>query len=120
MIARSAILFAGLAALPALAADISGNWKVTGDVIGNPVNAVCTFKQADAKITGTCKMANGADSPAAGEIKDKAITFHHDVDSQGATYTLTYTGKLQDDGSLKGNIEVAGVGGPFTATKQQP
>ncbi len=45
----------------------------------------------------------------AGEIQEKKISFHHDVDYGGATYTLNYTGTFNSDAQAKGDIEVAGA-----------
>lgn len=111
------IIFAAFVfALPMAAADISGSWTVSGDVVGNPVNMTCTFTQDGPKVTGTCGGQMGT-SQASGNVADNRVTFQHTVDA-GQTYELTYTGTLDATGtSMKGEIAVAGVSGTFSATK---
>ena len=62
--ALTLFLFLTLAAFPATAADgpVSGSWTVKGNVYGNDIAQVCTLKQDEKKLTGTCK------SDATGEV----------------------------------------------------
>ena len=116
---KATILLLLLTAVPAAAADISGVWKVDGSVDDHPVAPICTLKQADAKLTGTCKLEDYHVSDVAGEVKDKDVTWKFTVDYQGTQYTLTFTGKFDSDTSIKGSISVdpSGADGDFTAKK---
>ncbi len=101
-----------------VADSVSGTWQVTGDVVGNPVNEICTLKLADAKITGTCRTAGAAKSyDVTGAVKDGKITFSHGGEYEGQPLTLTYTGTMASAKSLTGSIDVQpfGVSGQFTA-----
>ena len=110
-----AVLAAVVLTLP-LAADISGSWTLTGDVVGNPINMKCAFTQDGAKITGNCSGALG-DTPTTGSIAGDKVTFRHTVQRDQA-YELTYFGTLDAAGtSMKGEIAVSGVTGEFSATK---
>jgi len=100
-----------------LAADVSGTWKVDGDVMGNPVKFPCVLKQDGESLSGTATVET-KDVPVTGTIKEKAVTFEFDTEHEGSTYHLVFTGALGDDGGLKGTIAVAGAEGTFTATKQ--
>jgi hypothetical protein len=103
---------------PAWAADLTGTWQFVGDVSGNPVELECALKQDGTKLSGTCKSPLASNIPVAGEVSDKKVTFSYSVDYQGATYTLQYTGKVDEAGTgLTGGIEVAGAGGTFSAKK---
>jgi len=51
-------------------------------------------------------------------VKDTVVVFEYDAESEGVTYHLVFTGKLDEAGVMKGTIAVAGVEGVFTATKQ--
>lgn len=113
----TAVVFLGLAALPLAAADATGRWQLKGEVAGNPIVADCNFKQEAAKLAGTCKAGDLAAWAVAGEVQDKKISFHHDVDYQGSTYTLNYTGAFESETVAKGDIEVSGASGEFTLTK---
>ncbi len=100
--------------------SLSGTWKLTGDVMGNPLNELCTFKQEGTKLTGSCK--NQDDSAAkpfdlTGELKEGKVTFSHGGDYQGQALTISYAGAFGSENELKGTIEVQpyGVSGTFTA-----
>ena len=108
-----AAVAASFFAFPLAAADVSGTWTLTGDVVGNPVNMTCTFKQDAAKITGTCVGDNGS-IPTTGSVDGDTLVFQHSVQS----YDLTYTGRIDAAGAaMQGEIAVAGVTGTFSAKK---
>jgi hypothetical protein len=107
----------GLAGLPLTAADVTGRWQLKGEVAGNPILADCSFKQDATKLAGTCKAEGMGIWNVAGELQDKKIAFHHDLDYGGSTYTLNYTGTFNTDSEAKGDIEVSGASGEFTLTK---
>src|SRR5450631_4475675 len=113
----SAFVLVGLGVLPLAAVDVTGRWQLKGEVAGNPILADCSFKQDVAKLAGTCKAADMAAWIVEGEIQEKKITFHHDVEHGGSTYTLNYTGAFNSDAEAKGDIEVSGASGEFTLTK---
>jgi hypothetical protein len=110
-----ALCLAGAAAT-AVAADVSGKWKVDGDVYGNPVQMSCTFKQDGEKLSGTGTFTDGTNVTVTGSVADATVSFEFDTPDK--TYRLVFTGKLDADGNLKGTIAVAGVEGTFTAVKQ--
>ncbi|HYE73647.1 MAG TPA: hypothetical protein VEF04_09960 [Blastocatellia bacterium] len=102
--------------------SVSGTWKVSGDVMGYPIEQVCTFTQDGKKLTGSCKSAE-ASKPveATGEVDDKKVTFKYNSEYNGEQLTITYTGTL-DGSQLKGTIDVQpmSVSGAFTASKEEP
>jgi hypothetical protein len=116
-------LFA-LICLPAFADDVSGVWKVDGTVADTPVHTTCTLKQADAAISGSCKVSseNAADQilDVKGEEKDKQVTWTYKIEYEGTLYTLTYTGTLDSATSIKGSIaaDPSDSTGEFAAQKQ--
>lgn len=107
----------GLTLLPLSAADTTGRWQLKGEVAGNPIVADCNLKQDAAKLAGTCKAGESVTWIVAGEVQEKKITFHHDVEHEGSTYTLNYTGTFESESAVKGDIEVSGASGEFTLTK---
>ena len=112
-----AIVAVALTAVTVLAADVAGTWNVDGDVVGNPVKFTTVWKQDGETLSGMSTL-EGKDTPVTGTVKDKTVTFEFDNDHEGTTYHLVFTGTLGDDGGSKGSIAVAGVEGPFTATKK--
>jgi hypothetical protein len=101
------------------AAGLTGDWKVDGDVTGNPVALVCSLKQDDAKLSGKCVSSNGnIDSPVTGKVDGKNVAFQFDFNYNGMALTMAFAGTNDADASMKGSIEVMGVQGSFTAVKQ--
>lgn len=97
--------------------SIPGKWAITGDVVGNPVKTVCTLIRTGAVLSGNCLNTTGAPAVLTGEVKEKTIVFHYDIDYQGDLLTLTYTGTLTSSTEMKGTIDVSpvSVSGTFTA-----
>lgn len=114
---KSLLLAFMFAALPLAAADVSGVWKVDGDIAGNPVKPSCTLKQEENKLSGVCKSELG-DSPLKGEVDGKKVKFTYDVEFNGQKYTLAYVAELTSDTELKGTIDVGVAAGDFTAKKE--
>jgi hypothetical protein len=106
-----------ISAVTLLAADVAGTWKVEGDVYGNPVAFTTVLKQEGETLSGTATL-DGKDVPVTGTVKDTAVTFEFDADANGTVYHMVFVATLGQDGALKGAIQVAGVEGSFTATKQ--
>ena len=114
-----ALLVAAIFAAPS--DSLSGTWEVTGDVMGNPLNEICTLKQSGTVITGSCRAAMPADAPAwavTGEVKGDSVSFSHGGDYEGTPLTIAYTGTRSAGAQLKGNVMVApfSAGGTFSAT----
>ena len=48
----------------------------------------------------------------------RKVTWQYDVEYNGQTYTLVFTGTLESDTAMKGAFRVGGGDGAFTAKKQ--
>jgi hypothetical protein len=104
---------------PLMAAGLTGDWKVEGDISGNPLALVCSLKQDDAKLTGKCASpSNNINSPVTGKVDGKNVTFQFDFDYNGMALTMNFSGVSDADAAMKGNVEVMGVSGAYTAVKQ--
>jgi hypothetical protein len=104
------VLFSGAA----FAEDLAGAWKISGDVVGNAVDTICTFAGSGDKTTAACNVDGkpGAASPV--KVADKSVSWDWDAGQA----TLTFKGTLDTPKTMKGDIEVQGVTGNFTAAKQ--
>lgn len=112
------LLVAVLAVAPtAVAADVSGTWDVDGSVYGYPVQFPCSLKQEGGKLTGTAHIQE-KDQAVTGTVQDGTVTFKFEVEHEGTTYELVFTGTLGSDEDMSGTIAVAGVTGEFTAKKK--
>ena len=118
MLRRKALLvLLAVPALPVVAADISGTWKLEADIANAHVNRTCVLKQAATKLTGTCKGQTN-EVTLTGEINGKKFTWTYTTDYQGQTLTLEYKGTLESDTAMKGSIAAEGATGTFIAKKE--
>jgi hypothetical protein len=108
------------ASLPALADDVSGVWKVNGQIADHIITPTCTLKQADKEISGNCKVDADHTLDVKGNVNDKQVTWKYDQEYEGTVYTLTYAGTLDSDTSMKGTVtaDPSDSSGDFTAKKQ--
>jgi hypothetical protein len=113
-----AIVLAALAlTLPAVANAESQTWKITADVGGQPVHVNCLLEAADGKLAGPCTADISSDgAQATGTYNATGAELGYDIDAHGQKMHIVYTGETQADGSMKGTVDVGGMGGTFTAT----
>ena len=98
----------------AFADDLTGAWKITGDVVGNAVEIGCTFAGAGDKTTAACGPAGKAGPATPVKVSGKDASWDWD----GGQAVLTFKGTLDTPKTMKGDIEVQGVTGSFTAAKE--
>ena len=108
------------ASLPAFADDVSGVWKVNGTIADHTITPTCTLKQADKQISGNCKVDTDHTLSVEGSVNEKQVIWKYDQEYEGTVYTLTYTGTLDSDLSMKGTVtaDPSDSSGDFTAKKQ--
>lgn len=117
------LLFSATFSIPAnkAAENVTGKWKVTGEVAGTPVIPVCDMKQDDKNVlTGTCKIMD-SELPMKGKVEDKKVTWQFDINYQGNDLTVIFNGTLENDSKMNGKINVQPVSydGDFTAEKEK-
>lgn len=113
LVAVAAFVFVALVS----AADLSGSWTFQGEVANNAVDFTCAMKQEGEKLSCPATLA-GSEVLITGTVKEKAVSLTFDIQYGGNIYNNVYNGTIQDDGSIKGSIEVAGQVGAFTATRK--
>jgi hypothetical protein len=115
------VLASSLLTTPITAADpptIAGQWSIHQSIAGNESDQDCTFTVADGKIAGTCKV-NDQTPKVSGTVDAKKFTWKYEIDYNGNTLTLTYTGTLDEVDKLSGSVEVSsyGVSGDFKGVR---
>ena len=103
-------------------ASVAGAWKVTGDIMGYPVDTLCTFAQDGKKLTGSCKSAGESKAnDITGEVDEKKVTWSLKTEYNGQEITVTFKGALADASQFKGDIDVQplNVAGTFEAKKEE-
>lgn len=95
-------------------ADVSGAWRFAVDVMGQTGNASVTMAQgADGAISGHYTGQLGdTDFTGTATGNDFQFTLTGDAGS------VTYKGTLQDDGTIKGTLDLSGMAeGTFVGSK---
>ena len=96
-----------LLTMPALAADISGQWTATFTTQVGEQHYTFTFKVEGEKLTGTAKSDNGTSEIQDGSVKGDDVSFVENLNYQGQELKITYTGKASGD-EIKFTRDVAG------------
>lgn len=118
---KTAILALALAAAagPALAADVSGRWKVDGDVDHKRFTVYCTFKQTGEALSGVCHDTSptGKAHPlTAGAVTGDRISFTYQSNFLITRFDAMFNGVISGD-NAKGEAKAAGRAGTFTAKR---
>ena len=98
--------------------DISGAWSFQVESSAGSGSPTFTFKQDGEKLTGQYKGAFG-EAPLTGTVKGNKVDFVIKVEAQGQQMTITYTGTVEKDGSMKGTAELGEVGSATWTAKRQ-
>jgi hypothetical protein len=120
VLAAVAVLFGAAIAGAAQAAkvDVTGKWAFAVETGAGSGTPVMTFKQEGEKLTGHYSGQLG-EADLAGTVKGLNIEFKFSVDLQGQTLNASYTGTVDGKDSMKGKVDLVGLGeGTFTAKRQ--
>ena len=113
VLCRVSIVQAGQAAK----VDVTGKWAGNVETSAGAGAPTFTFKQDGEKLTGHYVGTFG-EADLTGTVKGTDIKFTFSVDVQGTKLDETYTGTVDKD-SMKGKVEIVGIGeGTFTAKRQ--
>ena len=108
------IVLSSLVSAPIAMGDISGEWNFSLNVQGQSGSAVATILQNDEEIEGTYVGQRFGTVDFVGTIVDGELDFQLNLDLG----PIIYEGRLQDDGSIKGTADLAGMAlANFVATK---
>lgn len=108
------------AAKAAVPSDITGRWVTQTEVQGVAVNETCDLVQAkDGTLAGSCETSGGT-FKLTGKVTGMAVNFSHPAAYQGQDSTVSYFGKLDDDTSISGSLDLQplNAGGAFAMKKQ--
>ena len=98
--------------------NVTGAWQFQVETPNGTGTPTFTFKQEGEKLTGQYKGAFG-EAPVTGTVKENKVDFTLKVEAQGQAITLTYTGTIEKDGTMKGTVQVGEIGsGTWTGKRQ--
>src|SRR5579871_1856290 len=99
------IVLGGLAALPLLAHDVTGNWEFSVDTAAGNGSPSFVFKQDGEKLTGTYTGLFGK-ANLTGTVKGDQIDFKFNFEYSGQSGVVHYSGTVVSDKSMKGKVEI--------------
>lgn len=118
-----AIVAAAASAMPGLAQaqDLSGTWtfEVTSDQGFTTPTVV--IEQNGEDLSGSYSSATLGNADITGTVSGSDVTISFTAEMQGQAIPVTYSGTIDDEGVISGNMDLAGglATGTFTATKDE-
>ena len=113
------IFFVLALAVPALAADITGNWKATAEGPQGAMTRTFAFKVDGEKLTGeTVSSFAGKSEIMDGKINGDDISFTLNVKFQDNEMKIAYTGKVVSKDEIKLSADVQGNTIEWVAKRQ--
>jgi hypothetical protein len=111
-----------LAAIPAAASDITGVWRVSGTLGGNPVSAVCDLKQQADVLTGSCNLDGNQVVDVTGTVNGEQAMWQASLDQGGTLLIISFQGTVSPASEMKGQLFVDpfDMQGDFTAKLHHP
>jgi len=114
---KSIACIAGLVLSSIAAADMTGKWSVTVQTEMGAGTPTFDLTEADGKLSGTYTGQMGS-QPVSGTVDGENFTLVINVDAQGQSMAMTYTGAVNGD-AIEGKLDFGGMGGgTFTGKKQ--
>ncbi len=101
---------------PAAAEPFAGKWNMAVETPGGQRPATLTIKIDGKKVAGTI-VSEAGELPIAGELADAKLTFTLNIDANGQSMSIAFSGTAQKDGSLAGTANMAGQEMAWTATR---
>ena len=99
--------------------DVTGKWTFTVETSAGTGTPTVTLTQKGDSVSGHYSSQALGERSIKGTVKDNKITFSFGSEVQGQAFTVTYTGTVESADSMKGTVDLGGVGsGSFTAKKQ--
>jgi len=99
--------------------NLTGKWLFTVQTSAGNGTPTVTLKQEGEKLTGHYSSAQLGEAELTGTVKGSDLKFTFGTDVQGAHLEVTYTGTIESKDSLKGTVNLGGLGdGTFTAKRQ--
>ena len=98
--------------------DVTGKWLFAVETGAGSGSPTFTFKQDGEKLTGHYSGQLG-EADLTGSVKGKAISYTFSAEVQGMKIDATYTGTVESQDTMKGTVQLAGLGeGTFTGKRQ--
>ena len=114
----AALLLTGIG-VAAQAADVTGKWVLTVQTSAGGGTPTLDLKQDGQKLTGHYASAQLGEADITGTVEGSKVTVKFGVDVQATHLDVVYTGTLEGKDSMKGTVNLGGLGEvTFTGKKQ--
>ena len=109
----------GLTVAAQTPADVAGDCALSVDTEQGTTTPSVMLEQNGTELTGHYSSESLGEADVKGTVNGKDVTFSLTADLGGQSIEVTYTGTLQDDGTLSGQLDLGGYGGgTFTGKKR--
>jgi hypothetical protein len=99
--------------------DLTGKWAFTVTTDAGTGTPTVTLKQQGDSLTGHYSSQLLGEADLKGTVTNQKFTFTIRADVQGTALAVVYTGTVESNDSLKGTVDLGGMGsGTFTAKRQ--
>ena len=113
-----AMMAMGFTVAAQASADVAGDWALSVDTEQGTTTPSVTLEQNGSELTGHYSSETLGEADVKGNVNGNEVTFSLSANVQGYPIDVTYTGTVQDDGTLSGQISLGGLGGgTFTGKK---
>jgi hypothetical protein len=100
--------------------DLTGTWNVTVELPNIQATPTVVLKQDGEKLSGEYVSAQYGKFPITGTVKGADVSFSFAMNVEGNGLNVTYTGKTDKDGAIKGSVAYGDMmSGTFTAKKNK-
>jgi hypothetical protein len=98
-------------------ADVAGDWALMVDTDAGPTTPSVVLEQDGTELTGHYSSETLGEADVTGSGNE--VQFSFSASAQGFDVDVSYTGTLQDDGTLSGQISLGDLGGgTFTGKRR--
>jgi len=99
--------------------DLSGNWNFNVVYEGGSGSPTVRFTQHGDTLTGRYISQAFGELDLKGTVTQREFNFAVTATAGGDPFTMTFNGSVESRASLKGTVDLGGMGsGTFTATRQ--
>ena len=101
-------------------AEVAGAWVLTVETdVGGTTNPSITLEQNGSALTGHYSSDTLGEAEVTGTVEGQEVSFSFDAEAGGYALEVSYTGTLQDDGTLSGAMDLGGLAsGTFVGKRQ--
>ena len=118
-VAMAVVAIGGAVARAQAKVEITGKWVFDVQTDAGTGTPTVTFKQDGEKLTGHYSSQVLGEADLTGTVKGQQFDFTFSANAQGTSLDVKYTGTIENKDSLKGTLDLGGLGsGTFTAKRQ--